>query len=187
MDGMAAQKRGPPNEVLIDSCGTSRGVWGNGSWFTIRGWTAKRPRPRPRYEIGVKVGVPHSILNRCKVVSYRMILFRLGWKADQCGPRWTKVDLSDPAERLWMTLVHVRGDPFRVHGSWFTVRDSPTRMTGRGAARGTNAERKKIFLYRALNTWIYLRYLRLFKGNGTWSSGVMEGWGWGKGSWFGPP
>ena len=36
-DGMAAQKRGPPNEVLIDGCGTSRGVWGNGSWFRVHG------------------------------------------------------------------------------------------------------------------------------------------------------
>ena len=36
-DGMAAQKRGPPNEVLIDACGTSRGVWGNGSWFRVHG------------------------------------------------------------------------------------------------------------------------------------------------------
>ena len=35
MDGMAAQKRGPPNEALIDSCANeSRRL---GEWFMVQG------------------------------------------------------------------------------------------------------------------------------------------------------
>jgi hypothetical protein len=132
----------------------------HGSGFTVRGSTAKRPRPRaPIRNWGKSRGAAlHTEPVQSRFIPHDFVPSRL-----EGGPRWTKVDLSDPAERLWMTLVHVRGDPFRVHGSWFTVRDSPTRMTGRGAARGTNAERKKNFVYRALNKWRYLRYLRLFK------------------------